>query len=105
MQYAEKSLVSTGPVMASVAVGEGNATLIVTYVAGTAGGLHTAPTADCDKIGSKLCCGESPFQAGTTKGIMRANYTIKTDGTVMLGPLDGGTLFTNPPVVTYAWEQ
>ena len=53
---------STGPVFASVAAGSKPGTLVVSYTPGSAVGLHTAPTADCDKIGSKLCCGESPFQ-------------------------------------------
>lgn len=58
----ESTLVSTGPVFASVAAGSKPDTLVVSYTPGSALGLHTAPTADCDKIGSKLCCGESPFQ-------------------------------------------
>ena len=62
--------------MAAVMLGAGNTTVEVTYVAGTAVGLHVAPTADCDEIGSKLCCGESPFMVGTKGGMVRGNYTV-----------------------------
>ena len=55
-------VVHTGPVFASIATDIAAAkTATVTFAAGTAGGLHTAGTADCDIVGTKLCCGESPF--------------------------------------------
>jgi sialate O-acetylesterase len=85
MAYGESSLVSTGPVMASVAAGTDDPnTLVVKYADGTAHGLHTAPTADCDKIGSKLCCGESPFTVQATNGTwIRAAHAVK-DATIVL---------------------
>ena len=101
--YGEPALVSTGPVVAALAVGAGNTSLTVQYQPGTAVGLHVAPTADCGKIGSKLCCGESPFQVETKAGLVRANFTIQGD-TVVLGPFAPGQLST-PPSVFYAWEQ
>lgn len=105
LQYGETKLVSTGPVLAAVAPGSANGTLEVTYAAGTAIGLHVAPTADCGKIGSMLCCGESPFQVQTSAGKwVRANFTIAGE-TVVLGPLAAGAVMKQPAQVQYAWEQ
>lgn len=105
LQYGQKSLVSTGPVLDAVtAVGTTGVT--ITYKGGTAGTLHTAPTPDCDVLGSKLCCGESPFQVQMpkSKGWSRANFTIGASGTVTLQMPKG---FTAGPMigVRYAWEQ
>jgi hypothetical protein len=96
--------VSTGPTLASVEPGALAGTLEVKYAAGSAQGLHTASTADCDKIGSKLCCGESPFEVrlANSKAYARVKYTIKDD-TVVLGPFDAN--ITQPAQVRYAWEQ
>lgn len=103
ISYGEKTLVSTGPVFESVANGSAAGTLVVNYAPGTAGGLHVAPTADCDKIGSKLCCGESPFQVRLSNGSsVRAKYTMQGE-TVLLSV--GGGAISQPPSVTYAWEQ
>jgi sialate O-acetylesterase len=101
INYGETSLTSTGPVLRSVAKGSAPGTLVVSYAAGTAEGLHAAPTADCDKIGSKLCCGESPFQVKTANGTVRAKYTVQ--GATVLLTVDG--VIDQPPSVTYAWEQ
>lgn len=104
--YGESSLVSTGPVLESVAPGSTPGTLVVSYTKGTAQGLHTAAAADCDKIGSKLCCGESPFQVRAMNGTwVRADFKVQ-GATVVLGPLDPAVVNASLPIVAhYAYEQ
>ena len=55
------------------------------HATGTAAGLHVHGTADCDQVGTRLCCDESPFQVhvgtGTGTGAgqwQRANFTLST---------------------------
>lgn len=76
MQYG-KDIVSTGPVFASIITDAAAGTATVSYKRGTASGLHHAGTANCDLVGSKLCCGESPVTVLLSIGTwQRANYTI-----------------------------
>jgi sialate O-acetylesterase len=78
VQYGRHDIVSTGPTFASIAIaGSASNTATVSFAAGTAGGLHHAGTADCDLVGSKLCCGESPFEVQLGNGTwQRTNYTF-----------------------------
>jgi sialate O-acetylesterase len=109
VQYGKSSIVSTGPVFASMA--SANSTMVyVSFEPGTAAGLHQAGTADCSQVGSKLCCGESPFKILVeTKGggsysneqvWARVNYTI--DGEKVA--LDIPSNVAVPLSVRYAWE-
>lgn len=103
IQYGDTKVVSTGPVLASVTAGPKGDTLVVSYAAGTAGGLHAAPTADCGNTGSKACCNESPFEVLTPnkQNWLRAKYTLNGEKATLETP-DG---FADPPQVRYAWEQ
>jgi sialate O-acetylesterase len=75
MQYGQK-VVSTGPVFAAVSA-EDSASVKVSYTSGTADGLHAAGTGDCNVVGSKLCCGESPFEVmDSNSKWVRSNFTI-----------------------------
>lgn len=130
LQYGKADLVSTGPVMDSITAavadaGTTTAGLTVKYKAGTAGTLHAAPTPDCDKVGSKLCCGESPFEVTTTTTAtamatataagdqetdtetvmwVRVKYTIGKSGAVTLQLPDG--VSAGPTMgVRYQWQQ
>jgi len=102
MQY-QQAVIDTGPVLdAIVVVGSGaTATLKISYAAGTAVGLHTAPTADCDKVGTRVCCDESPFEVLIDGQWVRANFTISTDSVSLRVPADAAA----EPAVRYAWEQ
>ena len=107
MQYNRTGIVSTGPVFSSVhasspALGAVHATATVSYVVGTAVGLHQAGTADCSLVGTKLCCGESPFQVLLRNGTwQRTNYSLTAAETVVLSlPAEAA----RPVGARYAWE-
>ena len=98
VQYGQ-SVVSTGPVFASITATAGTAT--VSYKPGTASGLHHAGTADCDQIGSRLCCGESPFAVLLANSTWeRAEYRIQAEQVVLTLPADAA----RPLATRYAWE-
>ena len=106
IKYGEKTLVSTGPVLLSANVSAAGTTLVVSYAHGTAKSLHVAPTADCDKMGSKLCCGESPFWVKLVDGTtVRAKYTVQGETMLLTVDSSNGGMIAQPPSVTYAWEQ
>ena len=99
IQYGDASVVSTGPVFASVATTATRMT--VSFEKGTASGLHQAPTADCDQVGSKLCCKESPFQVLTGgKEWTRAEFTLQGEQVAIKLPANA----TTPVQARYAWE-
>ena len=108
-------VVSTGPVFAKAAVTAAataaaaaaaatTTTLTVSFAQGTAAGLHQAPTADCDQVGSKLCCGESPFEVQVeVAGVrtwMRTTYKVAGEQVVLDVPANA----TAPAAARYAWE-
>jgi len=103
MQYGQK-IVSTGPVLAAVAAAaEDSASIQVSYTSGTADGLHSSGTGDCNLVGSKLCCGESPFEVMDSKSKwIRTNFTI-SGSTVSLQMPAGANAAT--AAVRYAWQQ
>jgi hypothetical protein len=102
-RYGRHDIVSTGPVFASVATDSAAQTATVSYANGTAHSLHSAGTADCELVGSKLCCGESPFQVLTTTGQwQRVNYTLADGHAVLSLAMVLGA--AKPLSVRYAWE-
>lgn len=118
VQYGH-SIVSTGPVFASIRSNPANRTATVIYANGTASSLHSAGTADCELVGSKRCCGESPFEVLLTNGQwQRVNYTLQQEQAVLSlasfgakissgGAIAfGGSnlIVVSPLVVRYAWE-
>lgn len=120
VQYGQKDLMHTGPTFESISaaahadvdadgddgVGVATAAATVSFTPGTAVGLHTHGTADCDQVGSRRCCEESPFEILlTTATWARANYTISTiegQGPVVKVTLPPNT--ASPISARYAWE-
>eukprot|EP00937_MAST-01D_sp_MAST-1D-sp2_P000500 g500.t1 len=103
VQYSALGVVPTGPVFATASAGAApGGELAVAFAPGTAQGLHAAPTADCDQVGSKLCCGESPFQVllGDGRTWARAAYTFKGEGVAIAVPANASV----PVAARYAWE-
>ena len=104
VQYGQ-NLVHTGPTFKSITADDATSMINVATISfslGTAGGLHAHGTADCDQVGSKLCCGESPFEVLLITGAWkRANYTIEAEEQVKV-ELPPNT--TKPVSVRYAWE-
>ena len=101
VQYG-MDVVSEGPTFASIAMDTSSAeTATVSFAAGTAGGLHQAPTADCDQVGSRLCCRESPFEILAGGDWVRVNYTIQPSEQIVLNlPANA----SSPLAARYAWE-
>jgi hypothetical protein len=104
-RYGRNDIVSTGPVFASVATDYAAETATVSYANGTAHSLHSAGTADCELVGSKLCCGESPFQVLTTTGQwQRVNFSLSVEHAVLSLATAPGVVVAKPLAVRYAWE-
>lgn len=98
VQYG-KDVMCTGPTFVTIA---SNATAsTVTYTQGTARGLHVTGTADCDQVGSKLCCAESPFEVLLASGQwQRVAYTLGIAQVTLALPANA----TSPVAARYAWE-
>lgn len=106
MQYGSKfsSIVSTGPVFASVAARGSD--LKITYAAGTAETMHSSGTGDCGAVGDKLCCDESPFQVMAAGKWVRAKYTISGEAVTVHVPAEALIAgAASSTAVRYNWEQ
>jgi len=100
VQYG-MDVVSTGPVFASAVADPTQKFMTISFEQNTAVSLHKAPTADCDQVGTALCCDESPFEVLTTSNQwVRANYTIDMEVVVLFLPANASV----PPAARYAWE-
>lgn len=56
------------------------------FVEGTARSLHSYPTASCNETGSRLCCGESPFEVELDGKWMRIEtWVLDGPTTVQVG--------------------
>jgi len=99
IQYNHK-IVNTGPEFAAATL-VNQTFLSISFATGSAQGLHSAATADCDQVGSKLCCGESPFEVLLqNKTWTRANYTIHGEEVM----IELQTDVALPAAARYAWE-
>ena len=102
VQYGRHDIVSIGPTFESIVANSGAGTATVSFMAGTARGLHHAGTADCNLVGTKLCCGESPFEILLGNGTwQRTNFTFTSLEQVELA-LPTGAM--SPVAARYAWE-
>ena len=99
IQYGQKNLTHTGPTFESISAAADAVTIV--FSQGTAHGLHAHGTADCDQVGSRLCCRESPFEILLSNGTWaRANYTVG-EGQVEVALLP---TTATPISARYAWE-
>lgn len=101
VQYGQKNLIHTGPAFDAISPAAAVHAATVSFSAGTANGLHAHGTADCDQVGSRLCCRESPFEILLSNGTWgRANYTVGTGQVEVALPPTAAT----PISARYAWE-
>ena len=99
VQYGRQDIVSTGPTFESMVVDGNTATIF--FKNGTAHGLHHAGTADCNLVGTKRCCGESPFAILLGNGTwQRVNYTFRAEQVELFLPAHS----PRPLAARYAWE-
>jgi len=100
VQYG-RAVTATGPLFLSMVTDASGMVATVAHVPGTALSLHAVGTADCDQVGSRLCCGESPFQVLTLDGQwVRANFSLLADRAVLQLPKN----VSIPVAARYAWE-
>lgn len=95
-----------GPTMEEVTVAV-NGSLVTAHVTfRSAENLHASGTADCQAVGSKRCCDESPFQVTYDSLVMRANYTLSSSGEAGVAVLtaDLGVAVTSASAVYVSLE-
>merc|ERR1712137_166130 len=88
-----------GPFATQVSWTQNQGEVQIIFEDGTAANLHSHGTAACDTVGSKLCCGESPFEVNLNGNWVRVDKWRVQDTKVVLEQVD-----TESKNLRYDWE-